>query len=244
MYSAYIYIYIRVSTSCAYTYTRERRTSPSSLASPRFSSSCTSTPSFFCLALAPSRYSRRITELRTKIEGNGSHCSSRISTLFLALFPPSTVFPTAFLDLSQKFRPSPIIGWIISIRYIYIYIKQALSWIRSWTRGEEEEEAVRWSMRFKLETGICRAHSVPDGAERKPVSRDWFKGWGSRRRDQGVFLVEIQVRRRINRIRLEIVWKIFIFPAPLFAWIVGSTNDNNTAIWAEKSVVKGEFEEE
>lgn len=114
-----IYIYIRVSTSCAYTYTRERRTSPSSLASPRFSSSCTSTPSFFCLALAPSRYSRRITELRTKIEGNGSHCSSRISTLFLALFPPSTVFPTAFLDLSQKFRPSPIIGWIISIRYIY-----------------------------------------------------------------------------------------------------------------------------
>lgn len=62
MYSAYIYIYIRVSTSCAYTYTRERRTSPSSLASPRFSSSCTSTPSFFCLALAPSRYSRRITE--------------------------------------------------------------------------------------------------------------------------------------------------------------------------------------
>lgn len=57
-----IYIYIRVSTSCAYTYTRERRTSPSSLASPRFSSSCTSTPSFFCLALAPSRYSRRITE--------------------------------------------------------------------------------------------------------------------------------------------------------------------------------------
>lgn len=60
MYSAYIYI--RVSTSCAYTYTRERRTSPSSLASPRFSSSCNSTPSFFCLALAPSRYSRRITE--------------------------------------------------------------------------------------------------------------------------------------------------------------------------------------
>lgn len=71
----------------------------------RFSSSCT--PSFFCLALAPSRYSRRITELRTKIEGNGSHCSSRISTLFLrsiALFPRSTVL----LDLSRKISaPSP-----------------------------------------------------------------------------------------------------------------------------------------
>lgn len=112
-----IYIYIRVSTSCAYTYTRERRTSPSSLASPRFSSSCNSTPSFFCLALAPSRYSRRITEN----ENRGQR--EPLQQPHFYSFPRAL---SSFYRVSNrvsrsfsKISPSPIIGWIISIRYIY-----------------------------------------------------------------------------------------------------------------------------
>lgn len=114
-----VYIYIRVSTSYAYTYTRDVvPLPPLPLRLPcRFSSSCTSTPSFFCLALAPSRYSRRITELRTKIEGNGATAAAAF--LLFSSVPSRSFYrvSNAFLDLSQKFRPHlrPIIGWIISI---------------------------------------------------------------------------------------------------------------------------------
>lgn len=111
MHSVYIYIYVYLRHMHILTHENVVPLPPLSLRlACRFSSSCTSTPSFFCLALAPSRYSRRITELRTKIEGNGSHCSSRISTLFLrpiALFPRSTVFPTRFSIFLVKFRPPP-----------------------------------------------------------------------------------------------------------------------------------------
>lgn len=173
---------------------------PLSLRLPcRFSSSCTSTPSFFCLALAPSRYSRRITELRTKIEGNGATAAAAF--LLFSSVPSRSFYrvSNAFLDLSQKFRPHlrPIIGWIISIWYIYI------TSVKLNIRGPRRRRAVRWSMRSRQEF-VARIPCLMARSTR-PVSRDWFKGWGSRCRDQGVFLVEIQVRRRINRIRLEIV---------------------------------------
>lgn len=114
----YIYIYVYLRHMHIRTHENVVPLPPLSLRLPcRFSSSCTSTPSFFCLALAPSRYSRRITELRTKIEGNGATAAAAF--LLFSSVPSRSFYrvSNAFLDLSQKFRPHlrPIIGWIISI---------------------------------------------------------------------------------------------------------------------------------
>lgn len=54
-------------------------------------------PPLFRFSALAARYRHDVTELRTKIEGNGSHCSSRISSL--SLLSPSAAVPVHFFVL-------------------------------------------------------------------------------------------------------------------------------------------------